>query len=154
MAFRYVHIRPNLPLAIRAVEGVRSTLIRSPPMTSLARRSGLARRARAISWECMPRASKGFKGFLCQFECAWPDRSVIFELPDLLRMESSGSKARRPPGRRLDVAEGGLARAARSKREAETESQFGRNYHGPRGCTGGAGAPGGPKEIPPNWPWM
>jgi hypothetical protein len=25
MAFRYVHIRPNLPLAIRAVEGVRST---------------------------------------------------------------------------------------------------------------------------------
>ena len=36
MAFRYVHIRPNLPLAIRAVEGVRSTPIRSPPVTSLA----------------------------------------------------------------------------------------------------------------------
>ena len=30
MAFRYVHIRPNLPLAIRAVEGVRSTPIRPP----------------------------------------------------------------------------------------------------------------------------
>jgi hypothetical protein len=27
MAFRYVHIRPNLPLAIRAVEGVRSAPI-------------------------------------------------------------------------------------------------------------------------------
>jgi hypothetical protein len=47
MAFRYVHIRPNLPVAIRAVEGVRSKPIRSPPVTSLARRSGLARRARA-----------------------------------------------------------------------------------------------------------
>jgi hypothetical protein len=33
-----------------------------------------------------------------------------------------------PPGCRLDVAEGGLARAARSKREAG--SQFGRNHHG------------------------
>jgi hypothetical protein len=49
MAFRYVHIRPNLPLAIRAVEGVRSTPIWSPPVTSLARRSDLARRARAAS---------------------------------------------------------------------------------------------------------
>ena len=49
MAFRYAHIRPNLPLAIRDFEGVRSTPIRSPPVTSLARRSGLARRARAAS---------------------------------------------------------------------------------------------------------
>jgi hypothetical protein len=49
MAFRYVHIRPNLPLAIRAVEGARSAPIRSPPVTSLARRSGLARRVRAAS---------------------------------------------------------------------------------------------------------
>jgi hypothetical protein len=36
MAFRYAHIRPNLPLAIRAVKGVRSTPIRSPPVTWLA----------------------------------------------------------------------------------------------------------------------
>jgi hypothetical protein len=47
------------------------------------------------------------------------------------------------------VAEGGLVRAARSKREAG--SQFGRNYHG--GAPGGRGYLGG-KKKPPNWPWM
>jgi hypothetical protein len=43
----------------------------------------------------------------------------------------------------LDVAEGGLARAARSKREAG--SQFGRNYHG--GAPGGRGYLGGKKNT-------
>jgi hypothetical protein len=42
MAFRYAHIRPNLPLAIRAVEGVQSTPIRPPPVTSLATEAALA----------------------------------------------------------------------------------------------------------------
>jgi hypothetical protein len=67
-------------------------------------------------------------------------RSVIFAWPDdLLHRESSGSKAHRGV-RRLDVAKGELARAARSKRDAG--SQFGRNHHGPRGCTGGSVASG------------
>jgi hypothetical protein len=39
-----------------------------------------------------------------------------------------------PPGCRLDVAKGGLSRAARSKR-GEAGSQFGRNHHG--GALGG-----------------
>jgi hypothetical protein len=34
-------------------------------------------------------------GLVCQFACARPGRSVIFAWFDLLRMESSGSKARR-----------------------------------------------------------
>jgi hypothetical protein len=60
-------------------------------------------------------------------------RSVVFAWLDLLRMESSGSKARRA-GRFLGVAEGGLARAARSKRAAG--SQFLICARGPRGYPG------------------
>jgi hypothetical protein len=45
------------------------------------------------------------------------------------------------------VAEGGLARAARSKREAG--SQFGRSYHGGAPCTGGPGVHPGGKKSPP-----
>jgi hypothetical protein len=35
------------------------------------------------------------KGLFCQFECTWLGRSAICAWLDLLRMESSGSKARR-----------------------------------------------------------
>jgi hypothetical protein len=59
-----------------------------------------------------------------------------------------------PPGCRLGVAEGGLARAARSKGAAG--SQFGRNHHGgaPLVVHRGAGGTWGAKKIPPNWPWV
>jgi hypothetical protein len=79
-------------LAIRAVEGVRSTPIWSPPVTSLARRSGLARRVRTSSWECMPRASSAFCASSNALGLIDP---LFFAWLDLLRMESSRSKARR-----------------------------------------------------------
>jgi hypothetical protein len=95
----------------------------------------------------MPRASKGFTGFLCQFECAWPDRSVVFELPGLLRMESSGSKARRGAAWMWPKEGWPAQHGARERREV-------RLVEITTGVHRGGGGTWGAKTIPPNWPWM
>jgi hypothetical protein len=78
-------------------------------------------------------------------------RSVIFAWLDLLRMESSESKARRGAAW-MWPKEGGLAPAQHGARERREVSLVEiTTYHG--GAPGGRGYLGG-KKIPPNWPWM
>jgi hypothetical protein len=152
MAFRYVHIRPNLSLAIRAVEGVRSTPIRPPPVTSFGAASSSRRPCaghEALLWS---RVSVVLLKALSANRLNW-----LSELPSdplfLLGLTSCGWRWRparvRPAGAPLGCGRRRAGprrlRAARSKREAG--SQFVSWLKVPRGCTGGPGVPGGQKKA-------
>jgi hypothetical protein len=103
----------------------------------------LSRRA-AISWESHSRASKAF--FASSNALGLADPLFLRGLTSC-----AGSPAEVRPAGRLGVAKGGLARAARSKREAG--SQVGRNHHG--GAPGARWYLGGKKYLQiGHWPWM
>ena len=89
----------------------------------------------------------GLERFLCQFECARPDRSVIFAWLDLLRMESSGSKARRGAAWMWPKEGWPAQHGARERREVSSVEIT-------TGVHRGAGGTWGTKKIPANWPRM
>ena len=86
--------------------------------------------------------------FLCQFECARPERSVVFAWLDLLRMEStSRSKARRGAAWMWPKEGWPAQHGARERREVSLVEIT-------TGVHRGAGGTWGTKKIPKYWPWM
>jgi hypothetical protein len=124
-----------------------ATPTRSPPVTSLARRSGLARRVRPSSWECMPRASSA----CCASSNALGRSDPLF----LLGLTSCGWS---PPGVRPAGAPLGCGRRRAGPRSTEHGARERREVSLVEiiittGVHRGAGGTWGAKKNPPNWPW-